>query len=244
MEGPGNGPLRRGTTLLHGARIAATVVVVVGSQCMELPAGMNAIACNRVQTDARVEGSGLTNALIDSRSFVARYPPDIPSRSTTRSTTPARRYPPLRMSGSRSSMDAGGGGAAAAAVGERRPRGRGASPPRDADPAELKREVSLPMSLCRRVTQRLPGGSRSDRLRGSDAYATNGWTALGDPTRRAVLQRLVERPYTVTELASELPVSRPAFSLHLKALKDAGLVDRQTVSRRTHLPPAATGCAR
>lgn len=44
MEGPGNGPLRRGTTLLHGARIAATVVVVVGSQCMELPAGMNATA--------------------------------------------------------------------------------------------------------------------------------------------------------------------------------------------------------
>jgi DNA-binding transcriptional ArsR family regulator len=55
-------------------------------------------------------------------------------------------------------------------------------------------------------------------------YATNGWTALGDPTRRAIFERLVERPRAVTELASELPVSRPAVSQHLKVLKNAGLV--------------------
>ena len=57
-----------------------------------------------------------------------------------------------------------------------------------------------------------------------NAYATNGWTALGDPTRRAIFERLVERPRAVTELASELPVSRPAVSQHLKVLRDAGLV--------------------
>ena len=56
------------------------------------------------------------------------------------------------------------------------------------------------------------------------AYATSGWTALGDPTRRTIFERLVERPSSVGELANALPVSRPAVSQHLKVLKDAGLV--------------------
>jgi DNA-binding transcriptional ArsR family regulator/uncharacterized protein YndB with AHSA1/START domain len=55
-------------------------------------------------------------------------------------------------------------------------------------------------------------------------YATNCWAALGDPTRRAIFERLIERPSAVTELARGLPVSRPAVSQHLKVLKDAGLV--------------------
>jgi DNA-binding transcriptional ArsR family regulator len=57
-----------------------------------------------------------------------------------------------------------------------------------------------------------------------NAYATSGWTALGDPTRRTIFERLVERPYAVSELASTLPVSRPAVSQHLQVLKSAGLV--------------------
>ena len=52
----------------------------------------------------------------------------------------------------------------------------------------------------------------------------NGWTALGDPTRRAIVAHLAERPRPVGELARELPVSRPAVSQHLKVLKEAGLV--------------------
>ncbi len=56
------------------------------------------------------------------------------------------------------------------------------------------------------------------------AYAKSGWTALADPTRRTVFERLVQRPCSVTELAHGLPVSRPAVSQHLKILKDAGLV--------------------
>jgi DNA-binding transcriptional ArsR family regulator len=56
------------------------------------------------------------------------------------------------------------------------------------------------------------------------AYATAAWTALGDPTRRAIFELLVDRPHAVGELAGELPVSRPAVSQHLKVLKDAGLV--------------------
>jgi DNA-binding transcriptional ArsR family regulator len=55
-------------------------------------------------------------------------------------------------------------------------------------------------------------------------YAKSGWTALADPTRRAVFELLVERPCSVSELAVVLPVSRPAVSQHLKVLKDAGLV--------------------
>jgi DNA-binding transcriptional ArsR family regulator len=48
--------------------------------------------------------------------------------------------------------------------------------------------------------------------------------ALGDPTRRAIFERLRRRPTSVGELAEGLPVSRPAVSQHLRVLKDAGLV--------------------
>src|SRR5690242_12070860 len=59
--------------------------------------------------------------------------------------------------------------------------------------------------------------------------------ALGDRTRRAVLDRLREGPLPVVEIARDLPVSRPAVSQHLKVLKDAGLVvDRQQGNRRIY----------
>jgi DNA-binding transcriptional ArsR family regulator len=59
--------------------------------------------------------------------------------------------------------------------------------------------------------------------------------ALGDPTRRAIFERLAERPRAVGELAAELPVSRPAVSQHLRVLKDAGLViDRPVGNRRIY----------
>jgi DNA-binding transcriptional ArsR family regulator len=47
---------------------------------------------------------------------------------------------------------------------------------------------------------------------------------LGDPTRRAIFERLASGPSAVGELANALPVTRPAVSQHLKVLKDAGLV--------------------
>jgi DNA-binding transcriptional ArsR family regulator len=56
------------------------------------------------------------------------------------------------------------------------------------------------------------------------AYGAEGFAALGDPTRRDIFARIAERPRAVSELASELPVSRPAVSQHLRILKDAGLV--------------------
>jgi DNA-binding transcriptional ArsR family regulator len=67
------------------------------------------------------------------------------------------------------------------------------------------------------------------------AYATNGWAALADPTRRIIFERLIEHPSAVGELAGELPVSRPAVSQHLKVLKDAGLVvDKRAGKQRIY----------
>jgi DNA-binding transcriptional ArsR family regulator len=63
-------------------------------------------------------------------------------------------------------------------------------------------------------------------------YQADGWTALGDATRRAIFERLAERPRAVGELARELPVSRPAVSQHLKVLKDARLVVDQAAGNR------------
>ena len=77
-------------------------------------------------------------------------------------------------------------------------------------------------------------------------YRSNGLTVLGDPTRRAIFERLGDGPFAVGELARELPVSRPAVSQHLKVLKDAGLViDRRAGNRRIYqLDPDGVGALR
>jgi len=60
-------------------------------------------------------------------------------------------------------------------------------------------------------------------------------TALADPTRRAVFESLRAGPAPVGTIAAGLPVSRPAVSQHLKALKQAGLVrDRAEGTRRVY----------
>jgi DNA-binding transcriptional ArsR family regulator len=74
----------------------------------------------------------------------------------------------------------------------------------------------------------------------------DAWAALGDGTRRAIFERLAERPRAVGELAAGLPVSRPAVSQHLKVLKDAGLVTgRRDGNRRVYqLDPSGVGALR
>src|ERR1700676_4570381 len=52
----------------------------------------------------------------------------------------------------------------------------------------------------------------------------DSFAALGDPTRRAIFERVAARPSAVGDLAAGLPVSRPAVSQHLRVLKEAGLV--------------------
>jgi len=70
--------------------------------------------------------------------------------------------------------------------------------------------------------------------------------ALGDPTRRAIFERLAAQPSAVGDLARGLPVSRPAVSQHLKVLKEAGLV--REISRGTRriysLDPRGIGAMR
>src|SRR5690242_19342772 len=57
-----------------------------------------------------------------------------------------------------------------------------------------------------------------------DNAALQSLGALGDPTRRAIFERVAARPSAVVDLARGLPVSRPAVSQHLRVLKEAGLV--------------------
>jgi DNA-binding transcriptional ArsR family regulator len=63
--------------------------------------------------------------------------------------------------------------------------------------------------------------------------------ALGDPTRRAILARLLDGPLSVGRLADEFPVSRPAISQHLRVLKQANLVTDDVAGTRRlyHLNP-------
>jgi DNA-binding transcriptional ArsR family regulator len=78
------------------------------------------------------------------------------------------------------------------------------------------------------------------------AYADGGWAALADPTRRAIVESLADRPRAVGELAAELPVSRPAVSQALKILKDAGLVSECAAGTRRiyRLNPTAVAALR
>jgi len=74
----------------------------------------------------------------------------------------------------------------------------------------------------------------------------DGWNALADGTRRAIVSRLADGPQAVGRLADGLPVSRSAVSQHLKVLKDAGLVTERAVGTRRvyRLNPAAVAALR
>jgi DNA-binding transcriptional ArsR family regulator len=53
------------------------------------------------------------------------------------------------------------------------------------------------------------------------------FSALADPTRRAILAELAERDATVTELSAPFPMSMPAVSRHLKVLEEDALISRR-----------------
>jgi DNA-binding transcriptional ArsR family regulator len=57
------------------------------------------------------------------------------------------------------------------------------------------------------------------------------FAALADPARRAIVERLVQGPASVSELARPLPMSLPAAMLHLKVLEESGLVKSQKLGR-------------
>ena len=74
----------------------------------------------------------------------------------------------------------------------------------------------------------------------------DGWSALADGTRRAIVGRLAEGPQAVGQLAAGLPVTRSAVSQHLKILKNAGLVSEHADGTRRiyRLNPAAVAALR
>ena len=58
----------------------------------------------------------------------------------------------------------------------------------------------------------------------SNTAAEQALDALGDPMRRRIVQRLADGPRPVVDIATGLPIGRPAVSRHLKVLSEAGLV--------------------
>jgi DNA-binding transcriptional ArsR family regulator len=74
--------------------------------------------------------------------------------------------------------------------------------------------------------------NRSSILTGVAASADAVLDALGDPTRRAILEKLTAGPVAVGVLADQLPVSRPAVSQHLRVLKNADLVVESVAGTR------------
>ncbi len=80
----------------------------------------------------------------------------------------------------------------------------------------------------------------------TNGSAARALDALADPTRRAVFERVAAGPAAVGEIASGLPVSRPAVSQHLKILKDAGLVAESAEGTRRiyRIDPRGIGAMR
>jgi DNA-binding transcriptional ArsR family regulator len=78
------------------------------------------------------------------------------------------------------------------------------------------------------------------------SQASSALGALGDPTRRAIFERIAAQPSAVGALAAHLPVSRPAVSQHLKVLKEAGLVTEISDGTRRiyHLDPRGIAAMR
>ncbi len=67
--------------------------------------------------------------------------------------------------------------------------------------------------------------------------------ALGDPTRRQILEQLRNGPVPVGRLAENLPISRPAVSQHLRVLEESGLVAHASVGTRNIYRIAPEGLA-
>lgn len=66
----------------------------------------------------------------------------------------------------------------------------------------------------------------------SDRSAALSLDALGDPSRRRIVELLAERPRPVGEIAADMPIGRPAVSKHLKVLEGAGLVRHESRGTR------------
>jgi DNA-binding transcriptional ArsR family regulator len=83
--------------------------------------------------------------------------------------------------------------------------------------------------------------SGREKTRGADTQSLDlVFSALSNPTRRAILARLSEKDWTVTELAAPFDMSLPAISKHLQILEDARIISKTREGRVHHcrLEPA------
>lgn len=69
------------------------------------------------------------------------------------------------------------------------------------------------------------------------------FAAIADPVRRRLLERLIDGPARVVDLAEEHPISRPAISKHLRLLTEAGLVTAEDRGRERHYRAVSEGLA-
>ncbi len=72
------------------------------------------------------------------------------------------------------------------------------------------------------------------------------FSALSDPTRRCIIERLARKSLTVGEIAAHFPLSQPAISKHVRVLEHAGLLQRRIAGRIHHCtlsPRAMTAAA-
>ena len=79
--------------------------------------------------------------------------------------------------------------------------------------------------------QDVPHFSKFNQIVNYTVTIDRTFSALGDPTRRAIVQRLAMGEATVTELAQPVSVSLPAISKHLRILEEAGLLVRRKEGR-------------
>lgn len=94
----------------------------------------------------------------------------------------------------------------------------------------------------RRKSSRVAEAARSAAAR-SDSPAGDPFDALADGTRRQILGMLGEQGMAVVDIASRLPISRPAVSRHLRVLGDAGLVSETRQGTRRIYALQAEGAA-
>lgn len=81
------------------------------------------------------------------------------------------------------------------------------------------------------MTKAQPGPTVNHMAKQSISQLDSTFSALSDPTRRAILARLAQGDATVSQLAAPFDMSLPAISKHLRVLEDAGLIQRHREGR-------------
>ena len=79
----------------------------------------------------------------------------------------------------------------------------------------------------------------------TSAALDSTFSALGDPTRRRMVERLAKGRLSISEVSAGIPMSQPAISKHVKILEQSGLIRRSVEGRVHHLEltPKSHGCS-